>query len=253
MAIEAWLVPVMALALIVLERLPRTRRLALPLLRRGWLTDLVLLALGLAILAPLGIAWVRWASTTLGHAGWPGVPIAAFALQLVVALVLIDLGNYTAHWAMHRFPVLWRFHQVHHSSRRLDWLATFRAHLVDQLVRRLVAPLFAIAIGLPVAPMLAAGTILLAWAMLGHSNLAHRPSRIETVLITPRLHRVHHVAASSESNLGTLFVWWDRLLGRLELRTPLDSEALGVPGAIDRYPQSLFGLLRAPFQATNGR
>jgi sterol desaturase/sphingolipid hydroxylase (fatty acid hydroxylase superfamily) len=245
------LVAAVALLLLLLERLAGVRRLPLPILRRGWAIDVVLLALGVTVIGPLAVAWARWLGTTLASAGWAGAPVASFALQVALALVLLDLGNYLAHLAMHRVELLWRFHRVHHSSPRLDWLATFRAHAVDQLFRRLVAPIFAIAIGLPLAPILVAGTILLVWAMVGHANLAHGPSRIEALLVTPRLHHVHHAAGTSDRNLGTFLTLWDRVLGRLETRTPPATERLGVPGAIDDYPQSFVGLLRAPAQLTN--
>ncbi|WP_322770449.1 sterol desaturase family protein, partial [Frankia sp. Cr1] len=46
--------------------------------------------------------------------------------QLAVVFVFRDLFAYFGHRALHRVPLLWRFHRIHHSSEQLDWLATSR-------------------------------------------------------------------------------------------------------------------------------
>jgi sterol desaturase/sphingolipid hydroxylase (fatty acid hydroxylase superfamily) len=51
----------------------------------------------------------------------------------------------------------------------------------------------------------------IAWAEFNHPNLKLNLRFPEPVFITPRLHKVHHVAATLESNLGTIFTFWDRL------------------------------------------
>ena len=48
---------------------------------------------------------------------WPeGLP---FAVQVIFAVVVLDLGITLAHLASHRNQFLWRFHAVHHSVRRM--------------------------------------------------------------------------------------------------------------------------------------
>ena len=64
----------------------------------------------------------------------------------MLALLGLDVGNYFAHYCLHRFDVLWQFHKTHHSSRKLDWLATFRSHIGEQGV---VPVLFRCFFGVP--------------------------------------------------------------------------------------------------------
>jgi sterol desaturase/sphingolipid hydroxylase (fatty acid hydroxylase superfamily) len=46
-----------------------------------------------------------------GRLGWP-LPV-----QIVAGIVILDFSaGYLAHRALHMFPVLWRFHRVHHSD-----------------------------------------------------------------------------------------------------------------------------------------
>src|SRR5262245_22059684 len=66
----------------------------------------------------------------------------------ILALISIHLGNYAAHCLLHRYDVLWEIHKIHHSSRLLDWLATFRSHILEQALRRLLAPLMLILVGI---------------------------------------------------------------------------------------------------------
>ncbi len=84
-----------------------------------------------------------------------------------------------AHWLLHRVDALWEFHKVHHSSRTLDWLATFRSHLVEQVVRRLVAPLLLLVAGFPLDVIVAAAAIFTVWATFNHSNLRARLGPLE--------------------------------------------------------------------------
>jgi sterol desaturase/sphingolipid hydroxylase (fatty acid hydroxylase superfamily) len=173
--------------------------------RRHAALDLGLFAIAWLALAPPTAWWVQWASRDrLGAPLW---------LETVLALVLLDLGNYVVHWALHRYPLLWRLHALHHSSPVLDWLATFRAHPLEQIVRRLGAPLFVIAAGVSPAAVGLASAIFIAWAIGNHANLRLRLRALDAFAITPHLHWLHH--ESAEHNFGTVFSVWDRLTGRL--------------------------------------
>jgi sterol desaturase/sphingolipid hydroxylase (fatty acid hydroxylase superfamily) len=62
---------------------------------------------------------------------------ASLALALVMAVVywvMYDLGYWFAHWLMHRIPVLWEFHKVHHSAEVLTPLTEWRQHPVELLL-----------------------------------------------------------------------------------------------------------------------
>ena len=61
-----------------------------------------------------------WLSNALGADLWPRKwPLLA---QLLLALVIAELGTYWIHRLMHEHPFLWRFHAAHHSAPRLYWL-----------------------------------------------------------------------------------------------------------------------------------
>jgi sterol desaturase/sphingolipid hydroxylase (fatty acid hydroxylase superfamily) len=174
--------------------------------------------------------------------------LAGQIAMVPIALFLMDGGNYAAHWAMHRLDVLWLFHKAHHSSRLLDAVASFRAHAVDQVFRAAATTACLILAGVPVTSMAAASALWVAWSMFTHANVSIDLRWMEPVLVTPRLHRIHHVPATSCHNLGTVFTLWDRLRETLLLHDTAADTPIGVPGELDTYPESFLAQAAAPFR-----
>jgi sterol desaturase/sphingolipid hydroxylase (fatty acid hydroxylase superfamily) len=231
---------VVAATLAALERLPSLRVRPSRLLRRHVASDAVYLLTGYVAGGSLALSYVAVGSELVGV--FLGVPrLAALDVPLwvtaPVALVALDFGNYVAHGLLHRFAPLWEFHKVHHSIETLDWLATFRSHIVEQTLRRAVAPVLLILAGFPADAVALAGGVFLAWAIVNHSNLDLRLGFLEPLLVTPRLHRVHHAPDTDDRNLGTVFTIWDRLRGTLVVRDTSPDAALGVAGEVTTYPQ----------------
>ncbi len=116
---------------------PREKRL--PLLRRGFWTDLVYWAytplvtraitrvcLFLAIVPVAYLIYGKVDKTLLLEGFGPASRLAMWQ-QAVLILLLGDCIGYWMHRAFHRGR-LWRFHAVHHSSVDLDWLSAVRLH-----------------------------------------------------------------------------------------------------------------------------
>jgi lathosterol oxidase len=235
------------LAIAFAERSARLRFEPARFLRRYFASDLFYLATGAL---GLGLALRRVASNLSADLGaaFPGLAALPAPLAVLLATVLYDLGAYLTHLLLHRVDLLWRFHRVHHSSRHLDWLATFRAHAVEHALRHLASPVALLLLGFPLEAVATAGAIYAAWAALNHANLRVRLRFLEPVLITPRLHRLHHVPATSDGNLGTVLSLWDRLRGSLLLDSDVELRPLGVPGELATYPQTWLAQLVEPFR-----
>lgn len=233
--------------LIMAERVPRLRFQPSPLFRSFFVSDLFYLVTGGILLSLVMRAQaLPWAGI-FGEGIPRTLADAPFALTVGVALILYDLGAYILHTLLHRLDVLWGLHKVHHSSHTLDWLATFRAHILEHALRHLVSPVLLIVLGFPLTAVAMAGALYGTWAAFNHANVRVPLGFLEPLLITPRLHRLHHVPATSERNLGTIFSVWDRLLGRLEATPAAPLRPTGVPGAVDTYPQTWPRQLVEPF------
>lgn len=165
-----------------------------------------------------GCAWTvaRWAETTrVGLLNTISLP--AWVGILVVVLVL-DAVSYAWHRANHRIALLWRFHQVHHSDESFTASTALRFHPGELLLSLPVRLLAVVLIGASPAAV-AAFEVGFAFANLfEHGNIG-LPSRLERrlagVVVTPALHRRHHAnrRPDLDSNFGTIFTAWDRLLG----------------------------------------
>lgn len=141
-----------ALLFVPLERLFALRRQ--PVLRPQLLTDLgyyflngallgTVLSLPLTMIAQLSHRWLPGLAGAVTH--WPIWGRAA------ATVVVGELGFYLGHRLSHQIPLLWRFHAIHHSAEKLDWLVNVRAHPVDVVFTRLVgfAPVFALGLADP--------------------------------------------------------------------------------------------------------
>jgi sterol desaturase/sphingolipid hydroxylase (fatty acid hydroxylase superfamily) len=238
-----------------LERLPGIRFRKAPFLRRFFADDVFYLLTGFVAGTSLTYSFIFSASAALGSAGVPR--LSALNLpgwtSLAIAMISLDLGNYAAHWLMHRYDVLWEIHKVHHSSRSLDWLATFRSHILEQILRRLLAPVVLILVGLPTEVVALAGSVFYGWAMFIHSNLSLNLREVESILVTPRLHRRHHDSNTTTMNLGTILTLWDRLLGTYDVRECETDVVFGVPGEVDTYPQGWWLQFLAPLRLAVSR
>ena len=138
--------PVKALLLAALVFVPFERlageRSAQPVFRRGWAIDAITAILnGLLIYIVLILVLGR-VDAAAAHAAphlrsWvSNCPLWA---QVVIALVVGDLGIYSIHRLAHTVPWLWRLHAVHHSAEEMDWLVAVRNHPFDLLLFRLAS------------------------------------------------------------------------------------------------------------------
>lgn len=178
-------------------------------------------------------------------ADWVGdLPLV---IKFLVGLLAFDLVSFLVHVGLHRSDSLWNFHKVHHSTLELDSFATTRTHLFENLVRFVPGQLAMFVIGMPAG--LVTGVVALAglYGISNHSNVELKIKWIEAILVTPRIHRRHHVPSTTQCNYGTIFTVWDRLVGTLVRRDTTDDERFGVPGEIDTYPQHFGQAVRQPF------
>lgn len=139
-------------------------------------------------------------------------------VEVLLAVVLLDLVIYGQHVAFHAQPWLWRIHRMHHSDLDLDVSTALRFHPVEILLSVLLKCGAVLVLGASPLAVLIFEILLNATAMFNHGNIAVPPSIdavLRRVLVTPDMHRVHHSIDPLEtnSNYGFNLPWWDRLFG----------------------------------------
>jgi sterol desaturase/sphingolipid hydroxylase (fatty acid hydroxylase superfamily) len=167
-------------------------------------------------------------------------------LEFAELLILADLGFYLGHRLVHAVPWLWRFHAVHHSSERLDWLATYRVHPVDQVLNSTIIALPALILGFSPGPLLVYALAYRWHAMLLHSNVKLDLGPLNRWIATPHYHHWHHADErhAYDRNFGGQLVIWDRLFGTFheQARPP---HRYGVGGEVPAgYPAQLLSPFR---------
>src|SRR5262249_52113170 len=134
----------------------------------------------------------------------------------ILAIALLDFLRYAVHYGLHRVPLLWRVHRVHHSDPDLDLSTGLRAHPLQSLLYQACQILTVACFAPPVGAVITAECLFCFQSFFAHAN-ARLPGPLEGVLrrffVTPDMHRIHHSDRREEQdrNYGDLFPWWDRL------------------------------------------
>lgn len=182
-------------------------------------------------LIPIPLAAAAWAEEYgVGLLHWLALPgwIAA-----VVGFLWMDWAYYWWHFAMHKVPVLWRFHNVHHTDLDLDVTTAARFHFGEIIASIPFRIGIVVLIGISPLTLLVFEVVFEAASLFHHSNW-RLPIRVERVLnrviVTPRMHGTHHsiVQRETDSNWGTIFSFWDRLHRSLRIDVPQDAITIGV-------------------------
>jgi sterol desaturase/sphingolipid hydroxylase (fatty acid hydroxylase superfamily) len=157
-------------------------------------------------------------------------------LGAVVAVVALDLAVWAQHVAMHKIGPLWRLHRVHHTDLDFDTTTGIRFHPLEILLSTIYKAMVVVALGAPVAAVIAFEILLNASSLFAHGNVRLPPALDETIrriVVTPDMHRVHHSVRRQEtdSNYGFNLSVWDRLFGtyRAQPRAGHDGMIIGLP------------------------
>lgn len=176
-----------------------------------------------------------------------GLRALPFGVQLLLGLFIADLTGYLSHRLFHRGR-LWRFHAVHHSSERLDWLASARVHPVNELGGRLMQSVPLLLLGMEPAVFAAAAPLLTLYAVMLHADVGWTFGPLRYLLASPAFHRWHHAAdrEALDKNFAGLFPFIDLAFGTFHLPPGREPVRLGIRGA--RVPAGLLGQLAWPLR-----
>ena len=173
-------------------------------------------------------------------------------IEVVIGVAALDFFAYVAHVLLHRTPLAWRFHRVHHSEEEVDVTTAFRQH-PGETVWRVLWQLPAIVLfGLPLWLIVLYLSISAVNAQLEHANLRLREPLdrlLRLLFVTPNMHKVHHSRRQQEtdSNYANIFSLWDRAFGTYTSRVDFGMLRYGLDDLDDRATQRLRGLLAMPF------
>lgn len=178
-----------------------------------------------------------------------------FVVQVLIAILVADVGITLTHYASHKVGLLWRFHAVHHSVTRFYGLNGLMKHPLHQTVETAagVTPLLLAGIPVPVAAALSLAVAV--QLLLQHSNADYRVGPLTHVLALNAGHRFHHLkwAGIGDVNFGLFTLLWDHLLGTYSYdpERRFSSTDLGMAAKPD-YPVGYLAQLTEPFTRHGG-
>jgi sterol desaturase/sphingolipid hydroxylase (fatty acid hydroxylase superfamily) len=230
-----------------------------PVLRRGWLTDVIYL-FGTTLLTKPLVRLLLVVPLTLlvllnvgspdefkagAYRGFGLLSRQPVWLQAVQIYVLIDFCGYWTHRLFHR-GVWWPFHAVHHSSEDLNWLGSVRVHPVNEIVNKLAQVTPVLLLGYNPAVTLTAAPVLTFFAIFLHANVNWDFGPLRSVLASPVFHRWHHSREHEawDKNFAGLLPLWDIVFGTYYMPKGRFPEDFGI---FEPMPQGYFAQLWEPF------
>ncbi len=169
--------------------------------------------------------------------------------RIVIAVVFFDLWMYLWHRANHRIFFLWRFHRMHHTDLAMDSTTALRFHPAEIIFSTLCNIAVFVILGLHWQDYVIYKMIYFPVILFHHSNLRINDrcdSILKSLIVTPNMHRVHHSIKYNEtnSNYGTIFSFWDRLIKSFRHRDDIPQIRFGI-GILEgpkwqKFPHILF-------------
>lgn len=181
-------------------------------------------------------------------------------LEILIAVLLLDLAIYWQHRLMHMIPLLWRLHRVHHCDTAFDLTTGVRFHPLEIVLSMALKFAVIAALGAHPLAVFIFELLLSLGALWTHTDIALPGAvdrRLRWLLVTPSMHRIHHSTwrVETDSNYGFHLSLWDRLFRSYttQPRKPEGEMPIGLKAFRETRDQTLTALLLNPFRGREAR
>ena len=228
----------------------------------------LLFAFAFGALVAAGAASAEFTGWLLGRSNIPHGFAApswfVIPFTTIVWALAVDFSLWLGHYLMHKVPILWEFHKVHHSAEVLTPLTAGRSHPVDDALTILVSGIFggfALAAcrfifgsNVTMLGLFELNIVLVVFYFFGfhlrHSHIWLPYTGVwGKLFISPAHHQVHHSVAERhwDKNLGFVFAIWDWMFGTLYTVDRRETFAFGMNGHEEAEYHSVLALYFLPF------
>jgi sterol desaturase/sphingolipid hydroxylase (fatty acid hydroxylase superfamily) len=231
---------------------PKYREQAI--LRPGWRMDMVYFSMNHLLIGVLLLVGNKFAPAAFGwaiHDGFQAwVQSLPLAVQMFMLLFCADFVFYWMHRMFHTYPMLWRFHAVHHCSEHMDWLASSRTHFLETLLDRsmVMVPLYLL--GTTEAALNGYAVWVGFQAVFIHANVDVPTGPLKYLLVTPQFHHWHHSSEKPaiDTNYAATFPIYDYVFGTYHMPTEHWPKEYGT---ITPIPRTFVAQFFYPFSPTD--
>ncbi|PCJ93352.1 MAG: sterol desaturase [Flavobacteriaceae bacterium] len=155
-------------------------------------------------------------------------------IQLVVFFVVLDFVQWFTHILLHRFPVLWNFHKVHHSVKEMGFAAHLRYHWMENVLYKPLK-IFGVMLlgGFEPQQAYIVHFIAITIGHLNHANIKITWGPFKYLFNNPVMHLYHHAYTLPKGRIGVNFgislSLWDYIFKTNYIPEESGSIALGFP------------------------
>ena len=189
--------------------------------------------------------------------------LAIVTLFTLFVFILDDFTKFIIHRWMHKWPVLWSLHKVHHSATKLTPLTIYRTHPLEGIVFTFRGSftqgisistfIFFFGNNVDLFTVIGVNVIVFCFNVAGsnlrHSHIGIRYWRwLEYIIISPAQHQLHHSVAQKhyDKNFGATLAIWDWIFGSLNHSEDTEDLILGVVQSGNVEPHNLYNLYVMP-------
>lgn len=181
-------------------------------------------------------------SVTILSYGWMVRHFAIFHVEssvpaCVIAYFVLDFQGYWTHRWAHEINILWNEHAIHHSSEDYNLACALRT-TISNLINLFTFFLLPAAI-LGVSPSVIAiiAPIRLFAQFWYHTELIKKMGILESFIITPSHHRVHHAINPEylNRNYGQILIIWDKMFGTFQEELPDVQPVYGITRPVQTW------------------
>lgn len=147
----------------------------------------------------------------------------------IFAFVFDDFLRFLHHYLMHRIPILWSLHKVHHSATVLTPITLYRTHPLESAIATIrnsfslsvitVTFVFVFQTQLTMVTIFGINFFGFLFNLMGsnlrHSHIGISFGVLEKIFISPKQHQIHHSRHPDhfDKNLGVSLTLWDQVFG----------------------------------------
>ena len=177
------------------------------------------------------------------------------AIQLLVFFVILDFVQWVTHILLHKIPLFWQFHKIHHSVKEMGFAAHLRYHWMENILYKPLKTFGVMLLGgFEHEQAYIVHFIAVAIGHLNHANIKFSWGPLKYLLNNPIMHLHHHAYALPKGKFGVNFgislSLWDYLFNTHHVPDSDGSIKIGFPGD-EKLPNSFLKQLLYGFKKTN--
>ncbi|RKR12882.1 sterol desaturase/sphingolipid hydroxylase (fatty acid hydroxylase superfamily) [Maribacter vaceletii] len=171
--------------------------------------------------------------------------------KLLVFFIILDFVQWFTHILLHKLPLLWRFHKIHHSVKEMGFAAHLRYHWMENILYK---PLKTIGVmllgGFEPEQAYIVHFFAIIIGHLNHSNVKITWGPLKYIFNNPVMHLYHHAYTLPEGkygvNFGISLSIWDYIFKTHYIPESEGKISLGFKGD-EKVPSSFFSQLTFGF------